>query len=68
MIDVKTMFERQARWQHSRAKLSWTEKLRLAETLREAASGMGSNHRKSDAKTWQKDGNRKEHVTLSNKK
>ena len=37
MFDVKTMLERQARWQQSRAKLSWTEKLRMAEILREAA-------------------------------
>ena len=46
MFDVKTMFERQARWQYSRAKLSWTEKLRMAEILREAALAMGSSRRK----------------------
>ena len=48
MFDVKTMFERQARWQHSRVKLSWTEKLRMAEILREAALAMGSSQRKSE--------------------
>jgi hypothetical protein len=48
MVDHKTMFERQARWQHSRAKLSWTGKLRMAEILRKAALVMGSSHRKTD--------------------
>ena len=57
MIDLKTMFERQARWQHSRAKLSWTEKLRMAEILREAALAMGSSHRKSDSQTKPEIGN-----------
>ena len=41
MIDVQEIFERQARWQRSRAKLSWAEKLRMAETLRLAALMMG---------------------------
>jgi hypothetical protein len=59
MFDVKTMMERQARWQHSRAKLSWTEKLRMAEILREAALAMGSGQRKSDLRTEpQPDNNR----------
>ena len=40
MIDVQEMFERQARWQHSRARLSWEEKLRLAQTLHRAAQSM----------------------------
>jgi len=40
MIEVKEMLYRQARWQRSLAKLSWEEKLRLAETLRRAAQVM----------------------------
>lgn len=48
MDDVKALFERQARWQRSRARLSWTEKLRMAEILREAALAMGSSQRKSE--------------------
>jgi hypothetical protein len=47
MDDVKALFERQARWQRSRARLSWTEKLRMAEILREAALAMGSSQKKS---------------------
>ena len=46
MDDVKALFKRQARWQRSRARLSWTEKLRMAEILREAALAMGSSQRK----------------------
>ena len=47
MIDVQEIFERQARWQRSRAKLSWAEKLRMAETLRLAALVMGKRRRKT---------------------
>ena len=45
MINVQEIFERQARWQRSRAKLSWGEKLRMAETLRLAAMMMGKRRR-----------------------
>ena len=45
MINVQEIFERQARWQRSRAKLSWAEKLRMAETLRLAALMMGKRRR-----------------------
>jgi len=41
MSDIKELLERQERWQRSRAGLSWFEKLRLAETLRDAALAMG---------------------------
>lgn len=47
MDNVKALFERQARWQRSRAKLSWTEKLRMAEILRDAALAIGSSQKKS---------------------
>jgi hypothetical protein len=50
MDDVKALFERQARWQRSRARLSWTEKLRMAEILRETALAMGSGQKKSEMK------------------
>lgn len=45
MIDIRELLERQARWQQSRARLSWSEKLRLAETLRDAARAMGRERR-----------------------
>jgi len=47
MDDVKSLFERQTKWQQTRARLSWTEKLHMAEILREAALAMGSSNRQS---------------------
>ena len=35
MIDIQEMLRRQAEWQKSRKALSWSEKIRLVETLRE---------------------------------
>jgi hypothetical protein len=35
--DWRKLFETQAAWQRSRAKLSWPEKIRMAETMRETA-------------------------------
>ena len=54
MVDVKAMFERQAQWQRSRATLSWTEKLRMAEILREAALAMGSKKMSAELRQKQK--------------
>ncbi len=54
MVDVKAMFERQARWQRSRATLSWTEKLRMAEILREAAIAMGTRQKSAKLRQEQK--------------
>jgi hypothetical protein len=45
MKEIEQLLERQARWQQSRANLSWAEKLRLAETLRDAALALGSAER-----------------------
>jgi hypothetical protein len=36
-MNETAMFERQAEWQRSRSRLSWGEKLRLAEVLRDTA-------------------------------
>ncbi|MBN1268422.1 MAG: hypothetical protein JXB04_02460 [Kiritimatiellae bacterium] len=36
MPDEKSMFERQAAWQRSRAKLPWGEKIRMAVVMRDA--------------------------------
>jgi hypothetical protein len=35
--DVLKLLESQAAWQRARARLTWPEKLRLAETMRDAA-------------------------------
>lgn len=36
MNDVRALLERQAAWQKTRARLSWSEKIRQAEVLRDA--------------------------------
>ena len=36
MRDIQKMLERQARWQKGRAALSWPEKIRMAEAIRES--------------------------------
>lgn len=40
MNEIERLLHRQAEWQKSRAKLSWGEKLKLAELLRDAALAM----------------------------
>jgi hypothetical protein len=36
VIDIKPLLERQSRWQRSRQALTWPEKVRLAEEVRES--------------------------------
>ncbi len=36
MTDMRELFERQAAWQASRRDLSWPEKVRMAEAIRES--------------------------------
>ena len=45
MTEIEQWLERQARWQKSRAALSWAEKLRMAETLRNAALALRGGRR-----------------------
>jgi len=35
MTDIRRLFERQAEWQKTRGSLSWPEKIRMAEAMRE---------------------------------
>ena len=37
MTDIRELFERQAAWQSGRRNLSWPEKIRMAEAMRETA-------------------------------
>jgi hypothetical protein len=37
MSDIQELLERQARWQKTRRALSWPEKIRMAERVRESA-------------------------------
>ena len=36
MTDTRELFERQAAWQAGRRRLSWPEKVRMAEAIRES--------------------------------
>ncbi len=57
MIDVEEMLYRQAQWQRSLAKLSWEEKLRMAETLRRAALLMAqARARRREVQSSRRDG------------
>ncbi len=38
MSDTRKLLERQAAWQKGRAALTWPEKIRMAEAVRESAS------------------------------
>ena len=40
MPDPEETFERQRRWQKARATLSWAEKVRMAERIRESARAL----------------------------
>jgi hypothetical protein len=56
MIDIKEMLYRQAQWQRSLARLSWEEKLRLAETLHRAAQLMEqARTRRAEAQSRRRD-------------
>ena len=50
MNAIEDLFRRQAEWQKSRARLTWSEKLALAEVLRDAALAMRRSGRPSDPK------------------
>lgn len=41
MSDIEQLLERQARWQKSRKSLSWPEKIRMAEAIRESVLALG---------------------------
>jgi len=43
--ELHELFAAQAAWQRARAQLSWAEKLRIAETMRETARSMSAQHR-----------------------
>lgn len=48
MTDLNDLFRRQAEWQKARAGLSWSEKLKLAEVLRDAAIAMRASGRQTE--------------------
>ena len=50
MTDMRELFERQAAWQAGRRRLSWPEKVRMAEAIRESLVHL-RNMRSIDPKT-----------------
>jgi len=44
---VRKLLERQAEWQKSRAKLSWAEKVRMVEAVRESMAALRRSWRSS---------------------
>jgi len=50
MADTRELFERQAAWQAGRCRLSWPEKVRMAEAIRESLVRLRST-RPIDPKT-----------------
>jgi hypothetical protein len=49
MNDIVRMLENRAKWQRQRAYLSWPEKIRMAESMRDALRRLrsGTSHRQS---------------------
>lgn len=47
MSEIQKLLEKQARWQKSRKKLSWAEKVRMAERVRADAALWSSTARKA---------------------
>jgi len=45
MTDIERMLERQAQWQKSRQALTWPEKIRLAERVREGVEQLRAKPR-----------------------
>ena len=50
MFDVKRLLEKQAQWQRNRASLSWPEKIRMVEAIRESVQQLraSTNDEKRD--------------------
>jgi len=46
MYDAQELLKRQAEWQASRSRLSWGEKIRLAERIRDDIRAIKSPHRR----------------------
>jgi hypothetical protein len=48
MTDLEHMLERQAQWQKSRQSLTWPEKIRMAERVRESVMQLRAQPRPAD--------------------
>ncbi len=48
MFDIHELLERQARWQKDRSSLSWAEKVRMAEAIRESVKQLRAGGTKAN--------------------
>ncbi len=48
MSEIQELLERQARWQKGRQALSWEEKIRMAESVRESVRQLRANVEKRE--------------------
>ena len=55
MVEIQSLFKRQAAWQRSRAKLPWAEKLRQAVVMRESLRSLRRTDRVTDLEKHKKD-------------
>ena len=46
MTDIQTLLKRQASWQRSRRSLSWPEKIRMAERVRDSILSLRAKNRR----------------------
>ena len=60
MNDIRILLDRQAAWQSNRAALSWPEKIRMAEAVREWAAQVSRARR---SKTAPKEGSKAEDIS-----
>ena len=58
MTDVRRLLERQAEWQKARRGLSWPEKIRMAEAMRDAIRQLRGefDERRHAQATWRETG------------
>lgn len=50
MIDTRQLLERQAQWQKSRQALSWPEKIRMAQSIRDSVEVFRSDRERHKRK------------------
>lgn len=50
MIDTHQLLERQAQWQKSRQALSWPEKIRMAQSIRDSVEAFRADREKDKRK------------------
>ncbi len=50
MIDIRQLLDRQAQWQKSRQALSWPEKIRMAQSIRDSVEAFRADRERHKRK------------------